>query len=234
MRSATLQLKDREAVAPAKIADFSRLAHVYRWLEWFSFGPVLWHCRCAFLAEMDSSRAALVIGDGDGRFTARLLAENPQITVEAIDASESMLRQLMQSAGRNADRVRVQLADARQLNLTPRNFDLVATHFFLDCLTTAEVEALAMRLRGILPHDAAWVVSEFAVPDNWYGRLIASPLVTALYIAFGFFTGLTIRRLPAHREALQRAGFTLKKQRKWLCGLLVSELWHPRPIPNPF
>ena len=234
MRSATLRLKEPDAAPPAKIADFSRLAHIYRWLEWCSFGPVLWHCRCAFLAEMKSSRAALIIGDGDGRFTARLLEENPQITVEAIDSCASMLRQVIQHAGRNADRVRVQLADARQLNLTPRKFDLVATHFFLDCLTTAEVEDLAMRLRGIMPHDAAWVVSEFAVPDNWYGRLIARPLVTALYVAFGFLTGLTIRRLPAYREALQRAGFTLAKQRKRLGGLLVSELWQPRPVPNPF
>lgn len=232
MRYANLPLRDREAVAPAKTADFSRLAHIYRWLEWCSFGPVLWHCRCTFLTEMKSSRAALIIGDGDGRFTARLLEENPQITVEAVDSSESMLRQLMQTAGRNVDRVRVQLADARQLNLAPRNFDLVATHFFLDCLTTVEVEDLAMRLRGIMPHDAAWVVSEFAIPDNWYGRLIARPLVTALYIAFGFLTGLSIRQLPAHREALQRAGFTLAKQGTWLGGLLVSELWQPRPAQN--
>ncbi len=233
MRSATLRLKEPDAAPPTKAADFSRLAHIYRWLEWCSFGPVLSHCRFAFLAEMKSSRAALIIGDGDGRFTARLLEENPQITVEAVDSSESMLRQLMQHAGRNVDRVHVQLNDARQLNLASRNFDLVVTHFFLDCLTSAEVEDLAIRLRATMTPDASWVVSEFAIPDNWYGRLIAGPLVTALYVAFGFLTGLTIRRLPAYRKALQRAGFILAKQRKRLGGLLVSELWQPRPVPQP-
>ena len=232
MKTATPELNEWEAVVRTDTADFNRLARIYRWLEWCSFGPILWHCRCAFLAEMKSRRTALVIGDGDGRFTARLLAENPHITVEAVDLSESMLCQLLQRAGRNDGRVHAKLADARQLNLAPRNFDLVATHFFLDCLSTREVESLAMRLGKTMSPDAVWVISEFAVPANWYGQVIAKPLVTALYVAFGFLTGLTVRRLPEHREALQRAGLLLTKQRTWLGGLLVSELWQPLPIPN--
>lgn len=231
MKTATLEFQDHEAIAPAKTADFNRLARIYRWLEWLSFGPILWHCRCAFLAEIRNRQTALLIGDGDGRFTARLLKENPLITVHAVDTSESMLRQLMLNAGRNAGRVRIQLTDARQLNLAPRKFDLVATHFLLDCLTTGEVEFLALQLRQAMVPEAVWIVSEFAVPSNLYGRLIAGPLVTGLYAAFGFLTGLTIRQLPAHRKALRRAGFALAKQQKWLWGLLVSELWHLNAEP---
>jgi SAM-dependent methyltransferase len=229
MRTATLELNHRNEFASSRPANFNRLARVYRWLEWFTFGPILWKCRCAYLAEMKHRRSALVIGDGDGRFTVKLLEENPHIAVDAVDASDSMLRRLMQNAGNNAGRVHSHLADARQLHFAARKFDLVATHFFLDCLTTADVESLAMRLREALTSDATWVVSEFAVPDNRYGRFIARPIVTALYFAFGCLTGLTIRELPRHHEALQRAGFILTNERKWLSGLLVSELWKPGP-----
>lgn len=225
MITATLERNRHDEFTSSQPANFNRLARVYRWLEWFTFGPILWKCRCAYLVEMMNRRAALVIGDGDGRFTAQLLKQNPHIVVDAVDASESMLGQLKQSAGRNVSRVRVHLADARQLQLAPRKFDLVATHFFLDCLTTVEVESLAMRLRETLTSDASWVISEYAIPDNWYGRLIARPVVAALYLAFGCLTGLAIRELPAHGEALQRAGFVLMSQRKRLSGLLVSELW---------
>ena len=126
------------------------------------------------------------------------------IVVEVVDASYAMLRRLMQRAGLNAGRVHPHFADARQLHLASSGFDLVATHFFLDCLTTIEVESLAIRLRRSMTRDALWVF-DFAIPDNWYGRLIAKPLVTALYLAFRFMTGLTIRKLPWHRDALQRA-----------------------------
>jgi ubiquinone/menaquinone biosynthesis C-methylase UbiE len=179
---------------------------------------------------MRNRRAALILGDGDGRFTAQLLKQNPRIEVDAVDASDAMLRQLVRRTGSNAGRVRSHLADVRDLDPPRRKFDLVATHFLLDCLTSAEIELLAARIRESITDDAVWVVSEFAIPDNWYGRLIAKPLVTALYFAFGFLTGLAIRQLPAHREALQRAGFMMTRQRQWLWGLLVSELWQPGPF----
>jgi len=225
MKSAVLESEQHEEVAASKPANFNRLARVYRWLEWLTFGPILWRCRCAFLAEMKQRRSALVIGDGDGRFTAQLLEQNPLITVEAADASDAMLQQLMQRTGCNADRVHTQLADARRLSFVARRFDLIATHFFLDCLTTDEVESLATRIRETVEPGAAWVISEFAVPDNPYGRLIAGPIVAALYFAFSILTGLNVRRLPEHHKALHRAGFILSRQQKRLGGLLVSELW---------
>ena len=40
-----------------------------------------------------------------------------------------------------------------------------------------------MRLRESITSDGIWVVSEFAIPDNWYGRLIARPVVTVLYLS---------------------------------------------------
>lgn len=231
MRSATLELKQADKFGSSRLANFDRLARVYRWLEWLTFGPILWQCRCVYLDEMKSRKTALVIGDGDGRFTAQLLKRNPGIAVDAVDASDVMLRRLRQASGLNAGRVHTHLADARELHLAPRKFDLVATHFFLDCLTTVEVESLATRLQEAVTSDAIWVVSEFAIPENWYGRLVARPLVTALYVAFGFLTGLDIRELPGHREALQSAGFVVKKQQKRMMGLLVSELWESNRNP---
>ncbi len=75
MRTATLEPNQHNEFAPSQAANFNRLAPVYRWLEWFTFGPILWKCRCAYLVEMMNRRAALVIGDGDGRFTAQLLKQ---------------------------------------------------------------------------------------------------------------------------------------------------------------
>ena len=222
MKSAILEY---DKCLDTRPANFNRLAQIYRWIEWLTFGPILWRCRCTFLGTMKDRRAALVIGDGDGRFTARLLACNSKVTIEAVDASEAMLRQLLQRAGENAGRVHARLADARCPMPVTQDFDLVVTHFFLDCLNTAEVESLAVDIRRRLEFGARWVISEFAVPANLYGRLFAQPLVSMLYRAFGLLTGLPVRRLPRYREALERAGFVLGQERRSLKGLLVSEIW---------
>lgn len=213
-------------------ANFDGLARIYRWLEWFTFGPVLWRCRCAFLDRLQDRQAALIIGDGDGRFTARLLQRNPRISVEAVDASKAMLGELERRAGKNAARVRGRVADARGPISFTRRFDLAVSHFFLDCLTTTEVESLALLVRDKLEPGAPWVISEFAIPPNLYGRLLARPLVSALYLAFRLLTGLSVRELPRYHDALERAGFVLAGERMWLNGLLVSEFWKASAAPH--
>jgi len=256
--------------------DFNPLAGPYRWMERLTFGPFLARCRFAFLDQAKSCRQALVLGDGDGRFTARLLRANPHIHIHAIDASSAMLKALTRRAGPHAARLRTHQADARDwdpaiisgapgldseirktrkanpgkslgapepvlsLSRDPSHLgtgdspiDLIATHFFLDCLTTEEIHSLATRLSPTLSPNAFWIVSEFAIPPGWYGRLVARPLIAALYRAFALLTGLTVRTLPDHPAALRAAGFTLIERRPRLAGLLVSELWSKSPPGRP-
>jgi SAM-dependent methyltransferase len=219
------------------VANFDRLARVYRWMEWASFGPLLWQCRCAFLSKMQSARNALIIGDGDGRFTARLLAANKVVHVNAIDSSPAMLRALTHRAAANASRLRTFCLDARCFDArdwramqaaeqkSATQYDLIVTHFFLDCLTTEEVRTLAQEVAAAAVPGALWVVSEFSVPQGWFGRMVAQPLVASLYAAFGLLTGLRVHRLPNHGEALHSAGFVCTGKKTLLAGLLISELW---------
>jgi hypothetical protein len=143
-----------------------------------------------------------------------------------------MLAGLMERAGEHRERVRLVVADLRAglpVELPVGDgYDLVATHFLLDCLTTAEVESLAAEVRARVAADAVWVVSEFAIPDGWFGMLVARPVVGFLYRAFGLVTGLKVRNLPEWRQALKRAGFESKQKKDWLNGLLISEILEAR------
>jgi cyclopropane fatty-acyl-phospholipid synthase-like methyltransferase len=206
-------------------ADFNRIARAYQWLEYLSFGPLLERCRFYRLAEMADSRRAEVIGDGDGRFLARLMKQTPQLEAEAVDASPEMLRLLRQrvAAAGASGRLITRCEDARGFSPSGQ-YDLVVTHFFLDCLTTDEVATLAARIRAHLLPGALWVVSDFAIPRGVAalpGRLI----VSSLYAAFGILTGLETRKLPRHDQALHAAGFSLADRKEWLGGLLFSEVW---------
>ncbi len=216
-------------MAPYTAPNFDRLAGAYRWMEWFSFGPLLQRCRCAFLSEMKTARRALVLGDGDGRFTAKLLGVNSLVRVEAVDASGAMLQALVRRAGADGGRVRAVVADIRGWGPDgDGQFDLVVSHFFLDCLSTEEVGRLASSVKHGLTEDARWVVSDFAVPEGWVGRLAGGVLVGFLYRAFGVLTGLRIRRLPDHAAVLEGVGFVRGERREFLFGLLFSEVWRLR------
>jgi hypothetical protein len=214
--------------------NFDRVARIYRWLEYLTFGPLLWRCRIHFLPQLGHCRRALILGDGDGRFTARLLCGNPDLEATAIDCSPRMIASLQRASAAHASRLKTQVADLRDwqwaaaANMSGNmsaNYDLIVTHFFLDCLTTEEVAALSARLAHAASPGALWLVSEFAIPSSFFGHYLAAPLVAALYRAFRLLTGLAPQSLPDHPQALAASGWSLHSQRTHFAGLLLSQLW---------
>ena len=233
------QEKKRSSNA-GRAPNFDHLATPYRWMEYLSFGRALERCRFHLLPQLASRRRALVLGDGDGRFTARLLAEHPEMRVHAIDGSPAMLAALARRAATSLDRLTTECADLRHWPAetpspaSPTAPDLIVTHFFLDCLTTDEVATLALRLHRLVEEDTLWLISEFAIPSRGWMRPIAATLVATLYRAFRLLTGLGPQRLPDYSAALVRAGWQRTEHHPRLGGLLVSELWRcPRATQAP-
>lgn len=105
-----------------------------------------------------------------------------------------------------------------------RCFDLVTTHFFLDCLSERDVDVLLLQVKPLLKRDARWVVSEFKIPAGLM-RLPGRLLVWTLYAAFRLLTGLRIRQLPDYAAAFHRHGFRRVRHASSLLGLLLSEIW---------
>ncbi len=209
---------------PLAGSGFDKLARSYRWLEWLSFGPMLQHCRVQFLPCLVGARHALLLGDGDGRFCAELLREVPTVRVTAVDASACMLATLRARAERDGTGGRLETVHGDVMRSLPRDdYDVVCTHFLLDCLSNGEVRDLAAAVRGCC-RSPVWIVSEFAKPAG-FARWPATVVITGLYAAFGLLTGLRVRALPDHASALRAHGFELEQGRTYLFGLLRAELW---------
>lgn len=219
---------------PSEKVNFDTIARPYRLLEYLTFGPVLHRTRTRLLPGLAAFRRALVLGDGDGRFTAAMLAAHPHLHADAVDLSPAMLalltRRTASAHPTAAGRLRTLCADARELDLPTRlpsspPYDLVVAHFFLDCLTQPELDALAHRLEPHLAPNAAWLVSDFRIPPSGPLRLPARALVRSLYAGFRLLTGLRTTRLPDHAATLRAARFTLTAHHRLLGGILTTELW---------
>jgi ubiquinone/menaquinone biosynthesis C-methylase UbiE len=152
---------------------------------------------------------------------------DPAIEVDAVDISGAMLRLLRHRCVSARESLRTHQMSA--LSFMPRgSYDLIASHFFLDCLTQAEVEALVTRVAPHLAAGGLWVVSEFRIPQGWM-RWPARALVAALYRAFRLLTGLRTDRLPDHAAAFAAVGFQCVAHRDSVGGLLRTELWQASP-----
>ena len=199
--------------------NFNRIARLYRWAEYLTLGPLLERTRLHHLPALAHRQRALILGDGDGRFTAALLTRYPGLSVHAVDLSSSMLA-LLKTRSPAAETHRL---DART-HLPPGPYDLVITHFFLDCLTQPELDSLLGRTLPLLTPNALWLLSEFRTPPgalHWPARLY----IRALYLAFRILTGLRTTRVPDYTAAFRSAGLTPIAKHRRLAGILTTELW---------
>jgi SAM-dependent methyltransferase len=175
---------------------------------------------------MQDHRRALVYGDGDGRFLAQLLRRAPGLQVTAVDASARMLQVAAHRLPPGAS-VALVHADALgfQPSREPSGYDLIVSHFFLDCFSDDELGCLLERVNAAAAKSAVWVVSDFAVPQAAIARVLGRWIIRSLYHGFRLLTGLETCRLPDHGTVLRQGGWRLEDRRQRLCGLLISERW---------
>jgi SAM-dependent methyltransferase len=206
-----------------------RIARSYRWLEYAAFGLALEHARFDFLPCAAEARRVLILGEGDGRFLARLLGCNPHAGVVVIESSASML-QLARQRVPASERTRVELhqMDAVTDTLPGGAFDVAVTHFFLDVLNGRDAEAVIRKVSAQLAPGACWLVSEFQEPAGGLPLLHARLWLRAMYGFFSITTGLRASQLPPYRDLLERAGLKEIKHRERRLGLIRSQVWRKR------
>ncbi len=208
-----------------------RIARWYRLCEYLIFGRGLERRRFEYLERLSGTRNALLLGDGDGRFTAEFVKRNPLAQVDSVELSPRMLalaQARLRTLKPDSELVRFFLADARTIHLECQ-YDLIVTHFFLDCFTAAELQVLLARISQHCSPGAKWIVSEFSLPDSGLRRVAAAALIRIMYFFFRITTGLKVNRLPEYAPVLKDNGFRIIHRCSTAGGLLVSELWEYAP-----
>ena len=203
--------------------NFDRLAPFYRTMERFTAGGKLQCCRVAFLGEIPEPRKLLLAGEGHGRFLPECVKLFPAARIVVVDASQRMLE--IAAAKVTSSRVEFVLADFLKWQSPPGEFDLIVSHFFLDCFPPDELAAVVSKLAELAAPHADWLLADFEIapagPARWRSRLI----VATLYRFFRIVTGLKADALVPPDGDLKKAGFTRHRRITSEWGLLKSEWW---------
>ena len=200
-------------------------------MEWLLAGQILQRCRTAFLEEVANARSALVLGVGRGRFLSEFLSANRTAAVTCVDSSLKMLRGCKQSvirSGADPSRVCFLLADVlnRDEAIWSRGpFNLVVTHFFLDCFRADQLATLIPAIGHLTSPKARWLLSDFRVPEEGFWRWRARIVLWLAYRFFRLSTRLPARSLVNPTPFLRNIGFELRHQKLSQRGLLHSDLW---------
>ena len=216
---------------------FDRVARSYRWLETIAFGRSLQRARVLWIGKIPSPKRALILGEGDGRFLCELLRVHPKIDIDCVDASARMstLAQTRARQSHPESWQRIQFIHADILKWSPlKSYDLIVTHFFLDCFPRDEVKAIVDKLAGAAAHDAVWLLADFTIPPaGIFSQMHAKLLLRMMYLFFRCAAGITANGLVDPSPYLEADNFVPMWHQSSRAAMLKSELWQQRlPIPS--
>jgi ubiquinone/menaquinone biosynthesis C-methylase UbiE len=213
--------------------SFDTLAPWYRTLEWIAFGDALQRCRVACLGEIAPPRRALVVGEGNGRFLCELLRLHPEVEVDCIDASERMLelarKRVEIEVGDRKEQVSFQHRDLTSWRPPDHYYDLVVTHFVLDCFPKPPLAGIITKLARASAADATWLLADFCIPQRGITRLHARLWLAAMYLFFRSTARIPASELIDPTPFLRAEGLVLARQCLFRSGMLKSELWRRTP-----
>lgn len=192
--------------------NFDAVAPWYRVLETIALGNALQRCRVACLGEIRVPRRALIVGEGNGRFLCALLHAHPGVQVVCVDSSERMLelarKRMEDELPHLRDQVRFLHQDITNWALPEDHYDLVVTHFVLDCFPQAELAVVINKLASAAASDADWLLADFRLPNRGFSRLQARVWLAAMYQFFRFAARIGSSELIDPTPHMRAEGFS--------------------------
>ena len=163
-------------------------------------------------------------GGGDGRFLARLLRVNLHVEVDFVDLSPKMVelaeRRVAGMGETFRKRVRFRVRDVREFEPRTDGYDLIVTHFFLDCFSEPELAAIVACLGSWAVPGARWIVSDFREAAGPVGRLWTRAVIRGLYAAFRLTTGLLVTRTQLRRRSEEKGISSVVKRKLWVVSCI--------------
>lgn len=205
--------------------SFDAIAPWYRTLETIAFGNALQRARLACLDEIESPRRALIVGEGNGRFLSEFLHRHAGTEIDCIDASERMLRLAQLRVGEKATRVRFLQREISSWSPPAAEYDLIVTHFFLDCFPEDELRAVTGKLANAATAKATWLIADFSLPARGFPRLHARAWLAVMYRFFRSVAAIEARQLTDPSPFLRSKSFVLVQEHRLRQGMLKSQLW---------
>ena len=199
--------------------SYDRFAPFYKLVETMVFGRALQEARCAGLGG-EAPKSVLIIGDGNGRYLEQAIRAWPEARFVSIDASEGMLKEARKRVGKADVRFIHAEVFAGLEEVRDETFELIATHFFLDCFREETLEKLIPMMANKLADAGRWDISDFT--DR---RLYHRAMLWLMYRFFHNFTETPAKRLPDYGRILRDQGLVSSTLGSWRAGFVIAQRW---------
>jgi ubiquinone/menaquinone biosynthesis C-methylase UbiE len=208
-------------------AQFDLVAPIYPALERLVFGAHLDNARQAFVENIIKANRVLLVGEGNGRFLASLIARKQIGFIKVVEKSRAMIRRAKGCAGESRN-VGLEFVEADFRLCQPGNeFDCIVTHFFLDMFNPPAQRAIIQKFAELITRDGIWINVDFVPARTLPGGI----LMWLQYTFFRLVSQIEARRCFDVTMAAAAAGWTVVQTISYLGGLVVAKRLQKEPVP---
>lgn len=202
---------------------FDKIAPIYGTLVGICAGNRLSQCRSLLIDQIHNPTNILIAGEGHGPFLGICESRYPNAKITVIESSDQMIQ--IAKSKHPSTRATFIHEDLLEWELDTTPFDLIVTHFFLDCFNPSDLKKAINKLSRVATEDTQWLISDFNIPDSGPQMIRAKVILWMLYQFFRFSIGLKADSLTTPDPLLREHGFTRIHHKTLDWGLLKSELW---------
>ena len=116
-------------------------------------------------------------------------------------------------------------ADFLQWTPQQQAYDLVVSHFFLDCFNRERLPHVIAKLARAAAPRSRWLIADFAVPPKGLRRVHAKIWLRVMYSFFRAAADLEAHELVDPSSFIRDTGFQLRQEIVTCLGLVKTQLW---------
>ena len=158
-----------------------------------------------FLDKLPKLSKALVLGGGTGKFLVALLLSDKVERVVYVDISPGMISKAKDKIQKLNLEDKVDFICGGLESIPADQYDLICTHYFLDCFGSEQIEEVIQHLKKSLAEDGIWHLTDFYLDSE--SSFLRKKFVAFLYFFFRLSCGLNVDKLANFKKIFKEVEF---------------------------
>lgn len=214
-----------------KPVDFSNLSSIYDLLGSCAFFGALHRSQTHFLKDLKPASHALIVGGGTGRFLVDLLKSGKVEHLTYVDISPGMISRAKKKVSSLGFEHKVEFICGGIDSIPQKKYELICTHYFLDCFEGEALCGLISSLKGLLHEDGTWHFSDFYQDEST--SFFKRKFIGFLYWFFRLFCGLQVRNLGDFRKLFKEEGLECEGEKFFIGKLMRTAVYRKQSNTEP-
>jgi hypothetical protein len=173
--------------------SYNKIAPIYSIISRLAFGLAIEKIQKQLIQHLPTTGNLLILGGGNGNILPLIYLRAPEINIEYLEASSSMIKSAKLKAPKNQ---KIIFTHTDQFEIAKSNADLIYSSFFWDLFSEKDIRDNLQIIEKQLSLKPTWFVADFIINKNTKFQFFRKFQMKVTILFFRIFTDYKLKTLP--------------------------------------